>query len=472
MSDDKRKKSDQAEQAAIDKQALQERILSGVKPNVGEATGKWVVDLKSGGPGAVSVPTKYDEEAAEEDPDDMRTWVDKMFDDFERYTFEYNKTVAHGDLTINSERPVFMRSQNPSTKYRTNAQAQQFFQGHLYTRHWALLIKGEPTEVKAYVMPVDFLIGFEQRQDEFKPYFEMRGAKNKKGITVWHIDAVPVNFDAIASISKALFSALVKATKGELQETERFRLSQPEVQSFARTDTTSFLQEHSSPLQKPELQTPSPQAMPPLPIPHFQAPQTPTGSPFQQLQPQQPQMPQQMQQPQQHSAPMQMPPPHMQGISHSQNIQLPQPPAPMGQPSMSQQMPMQQQPQPQMPPQMPMQQQPQQQMPQQMAQMQQPGQQQMQGFMPHPAFVQGQSNHEQLVQRLDEHSRDVFNTCQAASQALLTQLDSLTKIGVAALHAQDMEAVMQVMRRTNSLKALKDKVDGFFHEWNNIVSGK
>jgi hypothetical protein len=45
-------------------------------------------------------------------------------------------------------------------------------------------------------------------------------------------------------------------------------------------------------------------------------------------------------------------------------------------------------------------------------------------------------------------------------------MDTLTKVGVSALHLQSMEGVMQVMKRTNALKALREKLDGFIQEWN------
>ncbi|MGH9548161.1 MAG: hypothetical protein ACRD3W_02255, partial [Terriglobales bacterium] len=328
-------------------------------------TGKWVVDLKAGGAGAVSVPQRYNESTADEFPDDMRNWVDKMFDDFERYMFEYNKTVPHADLRINSERPTFIKSQLASTRYTSGHQATTFFQGHLYTRYWALLIKGEETEVKAYVMPVDFLIGFETRQDEFKSYFEMRAAQNKKDRLVWHIDAVPISFEGIPSISKALFSALVKATKGELKDSERFRLTSPEIQNFS-TDTTNFIQrttlppgtpayrpQESSEFHRPALPPPAP----PQPQPHQNVPgmAPPPPNPF--MQPQQPGMapppPNPYMAPQQN--PNMLPPQQNPAMPPQQQnpMMFPQPQNPMMPPQQQQNpmMPPQQQQNPMMPPQ-------------------------------------------------------------------------------------------------------------------------
>ena len=49
-----------------------------------------------------------------------------------------------------------------------------------------------------------------------------------------------------------------------------------------------------------------------------------------------------------------------------------------------------------------------------------------------------------LFQALEENYKAVVTASQTASHTLTTQMDMLNKIGVAAMHAQNMEAVMQV----------------------------
>src|SRR5437016_3256193 len=111
MTDEQNRK----EPSNLDKQRLQERILRSVRPDTGEMTGKWVNELKDGKAADVQVPTQFDEAAAATKPDDMRSWIDKLFDDFQRYEFEYNKAQVNPDFVINSERPVLMNHTQTSS---------------------------------------------------------------------------------------------------------------------------------------------------------------------------------------------------------------------------------------------------------------------------------------------------------------------------------------------------------------------
>jgi annexin A7/11 len=275
----------QKQQPPVDKQKLQERILRSVKPSMGDATSKWVVNLKQGVTDQVDVPTEFDENHAAQYPCDMRTWVDKMFDDFQRYQVEYNREQKDPNMIIESERPMFMQSSQSSMshKYTTERGTAQHFQGHLYTRNWALLIRGETLSIRAWMLPVDFLLGFDSKDEEFTAYLEMKGATNQNGLIIWHIDAVPIPFEATAAISKALFSAMVRATKNEFDTKERFAIGSADL---AIEVDTKELQRYTIPpgsaghqfLLRPEDMPP-----PPPPRPGYGAP----GYPGQMSYPQQ-----------------------------------------------------------------------------------------------------------------------------------------------------------------------------------------
>src|SRR5262249_9572487 len=146
------------------------------------------------------------------------------------------------NLVINCERPVYTAaSATGSSKFKQTGELRQFFQGHLYSRKMAMLIRGEERIIKAWIIPSEFLIGFDTREDEFPLYLEMRGAKNQKGMILWHVDAMPVSYEALNPISKALFAAFARGTRGELDPKERFRLNSEEVKEM-ETDTGQFIQ--------------------------------------------------------------------------------------------------------------------------------------------------------------------------------------------------------------------------------------
>lgn len=424
---------------------LQQRILRGVKSDVGDKTGKWVMNLKEGVDEKVEVPTQFDEEKAATFPDDMRSWIDKMFDHFQRYETEYNRTQNDGEFLVNSERPVFMTGgiNTASSQYRsTKEHGPQYFQGHLYTRNWAMLIQGTELTIKAWVLPVDFLIGFETKEEEFNVYFEMRGAKNKDGLTIWHIDAVPVSFEALSAISKTLFSALVRASKNEFDSKERFTLAAAAKE--VSSDTDQFMQRYTIPpgtpgysfLLKPEdlAPPPPPPQRPPVPgyPPGYPAPGMPGYPPG-------------------YPAPAggyPVPSPGYPAPAGGYPVPPPGYPAP-GYP------PPPYPPQPGMPPARP---------PVPNQQILPPGM----AADPRTSNPQLEAQSGDLLRAsLDENMRVMMIACQTLNQQIFAQLDTLNKIGIAALQVQNSDAVNQVMFRTNALKAFKDKLDAFASELNN-----
>jgi len=124
MADDKNKN-----QPSVDKQQLQQRILRSVRPDMGDKTGKWVIGLQEGASDKIEVSTQFDEDKAGQFPDDMRSWIDKMFDDFQRYEPEYNKAQTNPDMRINSERPAFMHAGSSSglTSIKRKSRPTNFF---------------------------------------------------------------------------------------------------------------------------------------------------------------------------------------------------------------------------------------------------------------------------------------------------------------------------------------------------------
>ncbi len=77
-----------------------------------------------------------------------------------------------------------------------------------------------------------------------------------------------------------------------------------------------------------------------------------------------------------------------------------------------------------------------------------------------------------LFQALEENYKAILNASQTASHAMNSQLDLLTKIGMAAMQSQNMEGVSQVMNRSKAVKQIRDKIDEFIEELNAIKSSK
>jgi hypothetical protein len=232
-----------------------------------------------------------------------------------------------------------------------------------------------------------------------------------------------------------MFSALVRATRDEFKEGEQFRLAAEEVQEQSKMDTEQFIQRYTIPpgSLKAQFLPPTPQP-PATTYPGFSTPMA-SG--------QMPQLPQ---------TPFQRPeyqqPPPFQAPAFGQP--RPQPAAPAPAPTAP--APMAPTPTPAPAPVAPA------------------------PAAPAPGPVSSASTTGQsadmLFQALEENYKAILNASQTASHAMNSQLDLLTKIGMAAMQSQNMEGVSQVMNRSKAVKQIRDKIDEFIEELNAIKSSK
>jgi hypothetical protein len=161
----------------------------------------------------------------------MAAIIDRLFDNFKRYAFEFNRSQPNRELVINCERPASMRTQ---AEYSEMGRQIKFCLGHLSSRNWALVVQGEENRVRAYVTPVEYLVGFRPNQKDFEPYIEMKLMVDPSGSSrdlVWTIDNQLLAIESLPALSRRLFGQLVKVCRGEAEHTERFLFDPHELRS-------------------------------------------------------------------------------------------------------------------------------------------------------------------------------------------------------------------------------------------------
>jgi len=200
----------------------------------GEATNRWITAMKDDAFDAVEEAVA----AATEESKlnfSMAAVIDRLFDNFKRYSFEYNRTQEDREFEINCERPASMRT---TAEYADSGKPIKFCLGHLASRHWSLIVQGEENRVLVYITPIEFLVGFKPGAGEFTPHMEMRLARDTAKASrefVWSIAGQPLSQDSLPVLARRLFTQLVKVTKGEANYGEPFTLSpQEEKVAMAR----------------------------------------------------------------------------------------------------------------------------------------------------------------------------------------------------------------------------------------------
>lgn len=210
---------------------LKEKILSSVnRAFTGEATSRWIVAMKDDAivEAEETVATGSKENHLNTN---MAAIIDRLFDNFKRYAFEFNRSQPNRELVINCERPASMRTM---ADYGESGRQIKFCLGHLSSRNWALVVQGEENRVRAYVVPVEYLVGFRPNQSDFAPYIEMKLMVDPSGSSrdlVWTIDNQLLAIESLPALSRRLFGQLVKVCRGEADNTEKFLFDPHELRS-------------------------------------------------------------------------------------------------------------------------------------------------------------------------------------------------------------------------------------------------
>lgn len=221
MPDDKGPLNAPAQRANAEED-LKRKIIDSVGGNFrGEETSRWIAAIKED-------DIADAEETVSMGPLDtpisepMTVLLDKIFDHLKRYTFEYNRIQDTRESYINCERPSAMMT---VADYHVMGKPIKYCLGHIASRKWALVFCGEDDRVRCYISPVEYLMGFRPDQTDFPVYVEMRLAKlttNRNGRMVWSISGQALAEETLAVLARRFFTHLVKVIRGEADMTQKF----------------------------------------------------------------------------------------------------------------------------------------------------------------------------------------------------------------------------------------------------------
>jgi hypothetical protein len=468
-------------------QELKERILSSMSSSFkGEETSRWIAaiqeDSMDEAEEAVATGTKENKLS-----NSMSSLIDALFDHFKRYSFEFNRIQENKELEVHCERPTSMRT---SAEYMDMGKTIKFCLGHLSSKKFALIIQGEESSIRAYLTPVEYLIGFKPGQTDFPVFLHMKRVANAQATDfIWSIDGKPLAMTSIPALARRLFTQLVKVQRGEATYDEKFVFDphEPEApidssidRTFERDDAATFVSDKPKTRPAPDLglglrsyavasTSPGvPSAMPmaqaPVnPAPSYQAP-PPAQPPVQAFA--QPPAPPAVQ-PRDFPVAMQMPPitrepareiPKEETVtpekSEPTQLQVPLPtsfqaplPAPLPPP-------------PQIPASLP-------------ASLPAPAPAPLPVSPPaQPHFfhaAEPEKTERQTTQNIEKEAAEANRKVAHAIKNLFDTVDGsisgLTALGVEAMHNDDIASVGEIMKHTKGLKALRDSMVQLSKEW-------
>lgn len=204
---------------------LSDMILGSLKPRVGKETTKWVAGLaddameaaeQEARMQAVEMLTSSDQVPPKPAQLGVVQFMDYLFDCFQQYEFEFNRSTPAPEMQVSIERPTtVVETLRSSMK---GNETRQVFRGRLSTRFWTLLLRGHENELEGFILPIDQLISFASDPIHFTQFLKMRGETAEDGDTRWFVDDVEITWDKIRAFGKQMFAALVHVAKTESAE--------------------------------------------------------------------------------------------------------------------------------------------------------------------------------------------------------------------------------------------------------------
>lgn len=199
-----------------------QKLLNNIKGKfTGEDTGRWLDNIDQS-------PSRADESIdsgslIDESQLSMPAFVDMLFDHLQRYVFEYNKIPSNQDNLLNCERP---HNYQERAEYGAQSTRVKYMRGHLSSHTWSLVFDALDEEISLYVLPTEFLIGFEPTSD-FEPYLVITKEMGMTSV-MWTINGKRLGVEELTRFARKLITHLVKVIKGEAQSTEKFSFSPTE----------------------------------------------------------------------------------------------------------------------------------------------------------------------------------------------------------------------------------------------------
>ncbi len=196
---------------------LRNRILGNVKDrNTSEETRQWLSVLDSSALQADQ--TLHLNQAPQAENLNTSAFVDLLFDYLSRYVAEFNKNPVHEALKVHCERP---KGEYEFKDFSRFAHTVKYFQGHVSTREWAVVIQAYMGKVLVFIIPSDILIGFRPGDPTRKPYMEIV-EKEAEGATSRVLLGRGLTSANLGQLAKRIFGQVIKVARNEATDTEEF----------------------------------------------------------------------------------------------------------------------------------------------------------------------------------------------------------------------------------------------------------
>jgi hypothetical protein len=153
----------------------------------------------------------------------MTRFVDGIFDLLQMAAYEINKATHGSELELTWFRPEPEKDKEPQPVWTSELVKPAPVVGRLSTRFWSLVLKGNATEIQAFILPVEKLLGFSTSSVGYTPYVTARSEMGANGV-VWKIENVYIRREHIPNLARHLMETVMKCARRQPFEPNSFSL--------------------------------------------------------------------------------------------------------------------------------------------------------------------------------------------------------------------------------------------------------
>lgn len=197
---------------------LSKKILSSMNNSfVGDETRAWLSDVNENVDGSAARDGALCQLS-------MVELMDRLFDDFYRYGYQFNQTEESQAFTITCHRP----------KASNKEDANSLYQGSLLNSVRAMLVSGDNRSIRfAFIAPEILAVDPTAKPSVF---IELLSNVTADGLIRWSSDGKPLRLAQLPYLTKRIFARLIRVSRGEVGDTEPLSLEAPPESADAQGD--------------------------------------------------------------------------------------------------------------------------------------------------------------------------------------------------------------------------------------------
>lgn len=202
-------------------------LLSSLKHKSGKTAANFVEKLANdtqqalGRQSTLKLPGTFRDLSVQES---VTSWMDRIFDVFLDFSYDFNAAVEGTNLEVSCDRPVLFHDVVRDRKWSDVSETKVWsFKGSISTLVWSLILRGSKDNIQAFIVPKDQIIALSGAQSFFKPYLELTAVVDR-GTVTWLIDQMEMPFERADEVAQDLFGALIRVSRSEQEPDERSHL--------------------------------------------------------------------------------------------------------------------------------------------------------------------------------------------------------------------------------------------------------